>query len=782
MEFAQLFRLLIVDPAYGKPTAAGRTMETIVAAIRAEGFMIDNAETADEGIIHIAKDSSIGCVLVACRNAADLPDVRRIVRELERHGLGTPIFLIASQLHISEVDADLLARTRGQIFVDEDIPEFMAKTVCRHFREHVESYKTPFFGRLVDYTEVGHDLWTCPGHQGGVFYRKSPIGNVFVDYLGEAVFRMDIDNSVLEMGDLLIHEGPALEAQEQAAQIFGADRTYFVLNGTSSSNKVVAGALLAPGDLVLFDRNNHKSQHHGALVLSGAIPIHLPSDRNAYGLIGPIDEATLNEADLRARIRDNPLVKDPDAWKKPRPFRLAIIQSCSYDGTIYNARTIVDRIGHLCEYILFDEAWAAFMKFHPVYRDRYGTGLDDLDAEAPGIYVTQSTHKQLAGFSQASQIHVKDAHLGDQKRRVPHRRFNESFLLHASTSPFYPLFASLDVGAQMMRGKNGEFLWDEAIRMGVDLRKQLRRLAKSFAEKGGETAWFFDPFVPDRVDIFGSPHHDDVQGVPWESLPTDVLAVEPQCWLMREGAAWHGYTGIQGDFAMTDPCKLTLLMPGFDRKTGEFLDHGIPAPVIAECLREWGIVCEKNDLYSILFLITPGLERSKGGALLSGLMAVKDAYDRNERVEVLMPAKVAAQPRYRGMRVKELCQDLHGFFRSRDLPRLQREQFELDKLPEPAITAREAQAAMAANRVDYVPIDEVMGRISATLTVVYPPGIGVMVPGERYSDRTAAQIAYFKMFEAQDNLFPGFQNEVQGVYRETDREGRVRYFTYVVQE
>jgi arginine/lysine/ornithine decarboxylase len=177
-----------------------------------------------------------------------------------------------------------------------------------------------------------------------------------MEHLGEAIFRDDLDNSILELGDLLTHEGPALQAQKEAAAIFGAEKTYFVLNGTSSSNKIVLTNLVAEGDLVLFDRNNHKAAHHGALLMAGAIPIFLSADRNAYGLIGPIRSEDLNEKSIRARIRDHPLVKDKDAWRHERPFRLAVIKQCTYDGTIYDAERIVERIGHLCDYILIAAA------------------------------------------------------------------------------------------------------------------------------------------------------------------------------------------------------------------------------------------------------------------------------------------------------------------------------------------------------------------------------------------------------------------------------------------
>ena len=326
---------------------------------------------------------------------------------------------------------------------------------------------------MVDYAEQANQMWTCPGHNGGVFYQKSPIGRAFVEHLGEAVFRNDIDNSVVELGDLLIHEGPALAAEKAAARIFGADRTYFVLNGTSTSDKIALTALVAPGDLVLFDRNNHKAALQGAMVFGGGIPVYLETDRNAQGLIGPIDFDALDEKRIREAIQNNPLIKDPHAWQRKRPFRVAVIEKCTYDGTIYNVNMLIEKLGALCEYIMFDEAWGGFMKFHPLFKGHFAMGLDGLGPDAPGIMATQSTHKQLAGFSQASQIHVKDAHLDGQHRQVSHRRFNEMFMLHSSTSPFYPLFASLDVGAQMMKGRSGEVLWEDTIKLGIEMRKKI---------------------------------------------------------------------------------------------------------------------------------------------------------------------------------------------------------------------------------------------------------------------------------------------------------------------
>jgi ornithine decarboxylase len=601
-----------------------------------------------------------------------------------------------------------------------------------------------------------------------------------VEHLGEAVFRNDLDNSVVELGDLLVHEGPALAAERAAAEIFGAERTYFVLNGTSTSNKIALSSLVAPGDLVLFDRNNHKAAHHGALVLGGGVPVYLETDRNAHGLIGPIDYEALDEARIREKIRRHPLIKDPEKWQQPRPFRVAVIEQCTYDGTIYSAELLLKKLGRLCDYIVFDEAWAGFMKFHPLFRGRFAMGLQALSSDDPGIICTQSTHKQLAGFSQASQIHVKDSHISGQARRVEQRRFNEMFLLYASTSPFYPLFASLDVGAQMMKGRSGEVLWDDTIRLGIELRKKVRALKHEFeTDVDPDRCWFFDPFVPDTV-----PAPERAAGrIAWESVPTDLLASEPRYWELSPGAGWHGFTQLAAGYAMTDPNKLTLLTPGFNRPSGSYAEHGIPASVLAEYLRENRIVPEKNDLNSILFLLTPGLESSKAGTLLSALVSFKRLHDDNAPLDQVIPAFVSRfGDRYRDTGLRDLCHDMHVFYRSCHTQALQRAQFMLKHFPEIALTPQEATHRLVRNEVEYLPIDEVAGRVAATLALVYPPGIGVIVPGERYDERAKPMLEYFKMFERAGNAFPGFENEIQGVYREPQSDGTVRLYTYVIRE
>src|SRR3974390_3311948 len=578
MNFSQRFTFLFSAPTFDSEDLEGLRIQQIITAIQQLGFQVVRARRIGAAERAVQTDAAIGCLVVDWGKKGLEGKAASLISLMRRRGLEMPIVLLVRRRRFEDVPVEVLDFIDGYVFLAEETPEFIARNLVSRLTQYAETLKTPFFGALVDYAQHGNQLWTCPGHNGGIFYSRSPIGRIFMEHLGEAVFRDDLDNSVLNLGDLLTHEGPALQAQREAATIFGAERTYFVLNGTSASNKIVLSALIAEGDLVLFDRNNHKSAHHGALLLSGGIPIYLPTDRNAYGLIGPIKPAALEKKTIREAIRTNPLVKDPEVWRRERPFRAAVIEQCTYDGTIHDAQYIIARIGPLCDYILFDEAWAGFMKFHPIYAGRFAMGLRNLNESAPGIISTQSTHKQLAGFSQASQIHVKDNHIRGQRRRVEHRRFNESFLQHASTSPFYPLFASLDVGAQMMKGRSGEVLWDDTIRLGIELRKKLRAIQREFERKEADPArrWFFDPFVPDLVRLADTTDDGGVHEVPWEQVATDALASQACFWELLPGALWHGFKDAPSGFAITDPNKLTLLTPGLNRTTGEYEPSGSP--------------------------------------------------------------------------------------------------------------------------------------------------------------------------------------------------------------
>ncbi len=315
-----------------------------------------------------------------------------ILALLKRTGFNLPVFVYLQ--NGESCDAPVSGTLTGTS------QEFLALESAAFAYE--ESLLPPFFDTLTQYVEMQNSTFACPGHQHGEFFKKHPAGRQFYDFFGENVFRADMCNADVKLGDLLIHEGSAKHAQKFAAKVFHADKTYFVLNGTSAANKVVTNALLTQGDLVLFDRNNHKSNHHGALIQAGATPVYLEAARNPFGFIGGIDERCFDEAYLRELIAE----VAPSRAQEARPFRLAVIQLGTYDGTVYNARQVVDKIGHLCDYILFDSAWVGYEQFIPMMAD-CSPLLLDLNENDPGIFVTQSVHKQQAGFSQTSQIHKK---------------------------------------------------------------------------------------------------------------------------------------------------------------------------------------------------------------------------------------------------------------------------------------------------------------------------------------------------------------------------------------
>ncbi|CSC36250.1 ornithine decarboxylase [Vibrio cholerae] len=598
---------------------------------------------------------------------------------------------------------------------------------------------------------MGNSTFACPGHQGGQFFRKHPVGRQFFDFFGETLFRSDMCNADVRLGDLLIHEGAPHDAQAYAAKVYNADKTYFVLNGTSASNKVVCNALLTPGDLVLFDRNNHKSNHHGALIQAGATPVYLETARNPFGFIGGIDTHCFNESYLRDAVRN----VDPSRAEAKRPFRLAIIQLGTYDGTIYNARQVVDRIGHLCDYILFDSAWVGYEQFIPMMKD-CSPLLLDLKPEDPGIIVTQSVHKQQAGFSQTSQIHKKDHHIKGQERYCNHKRFNNAFMLHASTSPFYPLFAALDVNAKMHEGDSGRYLWREAVKTGIEARKLLMKKCK-----------YIKPFIPPMIE-----------GKPWQSHPTEQIADDLRFFEFEPGQKWHAFEGYEHGQYFVDPCKFLLTTPGIDPETGEYEHFGIPATILANFLRENNIIPEKCDLNSILFLLTPAEDMAKMQHLVAQIARFERLIEEDAPLSEVLPNVYRAnRERYKGYTIRQLCQEMHDLYVSHDVKQLQKEMFRARYFPRAVMNPQEANLAFVRGQVELVPLREVEGRIAAEGALPYPPGVLCVVPGEIWGGSVQR---YFLALEEGINLLPGFAPELQGVYLEPTGEGRVQAMGYVL--
>ena len=592
----------------------------------------------------------------------------------------------------------------------------------------------PFFKALSDYVGDNNAQFDCPGHQGGQFFAKHPTGRAFYDFFGDHIFRADLCNADVKLGDLLIHEGYAHDAQAHAAAVYNADKTYFVLNGTSSANKVVLNALLTPGDIILYDRNNHKSICHGGLVMSGATPIYLETARNPFGSIGGILDHCFDESYIRNLIGE----KDPNKAKADRPIRLAVIQLGTYDGTIYNARQVVDKIGHLCDYIFFDSAWVGYEQFIPMMKD-CSPLLLELGPNDPGILVTQSVHKQQAGFSQTSQIHKKDKHIKGQDRYVDHKHFNNSFMMHASTSPFYPLFASLDVNAKIHEGELGKQLWRECIEVGIDACKSVLSHCK-----------YLRPLVPPIV-----------HGKKWEEGNTQEMANDVSYFAFEPNAKWHSFKGYGEGQYFIDPCKFQLITPGINVETGAYEDFGIHANILANYLRENRIIPEKCDLNTILFLMTPAESKEKMDALVDQLVRFEELIDRNAPMEEVLPSIYYSHiDKYKGYHIRQLCQEMHDFYKARNVSTLQQRLFSKEYFPEYVMNPQEANFEFQRNKGELVSLDEAEGRIALEGALPYPPGVLCVQPGERWS-RTACD--YFLALEEGINQLPGFAPEIQGI-------------------
>ncbi|MCT4710774.1 ornithine decarboxylase SpeF [Enterobacteriaceae bacterium H11S18] len=678
-----------------------------------------------------------------------VPDLHSgMLEEVELTGFGLPVFV--ATLENETIPAEYLTRITGVFEKSETQADYYGRQLEAAAIKYEKALLPPFFDAMVDYVGQGNSAFDCPGHQGGQFFRQHPTGNQFVEYFGETLFRSDLCNADVSMGDLLIHEGAPSTAQQHAAKVFNADKTYFVLNGTSSSNKVVLNALLTPGDLVLFDRNNHKSNHHGALIQAGATPVYLETARNPYGFIGGIDAHCFEERYLREQIEQ----VAPNRIGEKRPFRLAIIQLGTYDGTVYNARQVVDKIGHLCDYILFDSAWVGYEQFIPMMAD-CSPLLLELTANDPGIIVTQSVHKQQAGFSQTSQIHKKDSHIKGQARYVNHKRMNNAFMMHASTSPFYPLFAALDVNARMHEGESGKRMWMRCVETGIDTRKLLLQNCK-----------YLRPFVPATVD-----------GQPWESFDTPVIANDLRFFNFIPGERWHAFEGYAEHQYFVDPCKLLLTTPGINAQTGEYEDFGVPATILANYLRENNIVPEKCDLNSILFLLTPAEDMAKMQHLVAHLMRFEQLLETDAPLADVLPSFYSQhQQRYEGYTLRQLCQEMHNLYANHNVKQLQKEMFRQAHFPRVVMNAQQANIAFVRGEVDLVPLSEVEGRIAAEGALPYPPGVLCVVPGEIWG---GAVQRYFQALEDGINQLPGFAPELQGVYiRECD--GRKQVWSYVL--
>jgi arginine decarboxylase len=736
------FPVVIVDEDFRSENASGTGVRVLAKAIEEEGIEAlgvtsfgDVASFAQQQSRASAFILSIDDEQFSSPEEAEkaVAQLRAFVEEIRFRNTDIPIFLYGETRTSRHIPNDVLRELHGFIHMFEDTPEFVARYIAREARNYLDSLAPPFFRALIHYAADSSYSWHCPGHSGGVAFLKSPVGQMFHQFFGENLLRADVCNAVEELGQLLDHTGPVVAAERNAARIFHADHLFFVTNGTSTSNKIVWQSSVAPGDVVVVDRNCHKSILH-AITITGAIPVFLMPTRNHYGIIGPIPLSEFSWENIERKIAANPF-----AATGARPRILTITQS-TYDGVLYNVETIKEMLdGHIGR-LHFDEAWLPHAPFHDFYRNYHAIGEGRAPCADSMIFSTQSTHKMLAGLSQASQILVQES----DSRKLDRDVFNEAFLMHMSTSPQYAIIASCDVAAAMMEPPGGPALVEESILEALDFRRAMRKVDAELEE-----SWWFKVWGPDELAEEGIGERED--------------------WVLRADERWHGFGELAPGFNMLDPIKATVITPGVD-VDGDVADWGIPAAIVTRYLVEHGIIVEKTGLYSFFIMFTIGITKGRWNTMVTELQQFKDDYDHNRPLWRIMPDFVARQPRYERIGLKDLCDQIHAVYQEHDIPRLTTEMYLSEMAP--AMRPADAFARMAHREIDRVEIDHLEGRITAILLTPYPPGIPLLIPGERFN---ATIVRYLKFARAFNDKFPGFETDIHGLVKE-GLNGHVRYY------
>lgn len=733
------FPIIIIDEDFRSDNASGLDIRALVEAIEKEDMDVLGATSYGDLASFAQQQSRASAFILSIdddeftsREAADkaIAALRAFVEAIRRRNTDIPIFLYGETRTARHIPNDVLRELHGFIHMFEDTPEFIARYVVREARHYLDSLSPPFFRALTHYAADSSYSWHCPGHSGGVAFLKSPVGQMFHQFFGENMLRADVCNAVDELGQLLDHTGPVAASERNAARIFNCDHLYFVTNGTSTSNKMVWHTTVAPGDIVVVDRNCHKSVLH-SIIMTGAVPVFLTPTRNHYGIIGPIPLEEFLFENIQKKIEANPFAREA---RNKKPRILTITQS-TYDGVVYNVETIKHMLDGKIDTLHFDEAWLPHAAFHDFYGDYHAIGEGRPRCRDSMVFSTQSTHKLLAGLSQASQILVQNS----ERRQLDRDVFNEAYLMHTSTSPQYSIIASCDVAAAMMEAPGGTALVNESLAEAIEFRRAMRKVGGDY---GGED-WWFQVWGPEKLD-------DDGQ-------------LEREDWMLCANERWHGFGNLAAGFNMLDPIKATIITPGLD-VDGDFADSaGIPAAIVTKYLAEHGIIVEKTGLYSFFIMFTIGITKGRWNTMVTELQQFKDDYDSNQPLWRVMPEFIAHRPRYERVGLKDLCDRIHQFYKEHDVARLTTEMYLSEMVP--TMKPADAFARVAHGEIERLPIADLEGRVTAMLVTPYPPGIPLLIPGERFNATIVRYLAFARDFNA---AFPGFETDIHGLVKGAD--------------
>jgi len=735
-------RVLMVDDALGRPeTAIGRAAEAIAAGLAARNCDVVRALSFDDGEAIVGFDASLRAVLVnwhlGTGGQTAHEQASALLSKLRERHPHVPVFMTADRKLVKgTMTIEIAERVDEFVWLLEDTADFVAGRVMAAIERYRAQLLPPYARALAVYSELREHSWSAPGHQGGIAFTKLPAGRAFFDFMGENLFRTDMGIERGALGSLLDHTGVVGESEKYAARVFGAHRSYSGVVGTSGSNRSIMQACMKADDLVILDRNCHKSIEQG-LMLTGARPVYMVPTRNRYGIIGPLSPSEMQPETIQAKAKASPLTRKV-AGQKPV---YAVVTNSTYDGLCYNSARVEAILAKSSDRVHMDEAWYGYARFNPIYQNHFAMRGDPASHKGPTVFATHSTHKLLAALSQASYIHVRDG-----KGAIDHHRFNQAYMMHTSTSPLYAIVASNDITSAMMDGAGGRSLTQEAINEAVDFRQAVGRVHREFEKKN---QWFFKPWNVERVNK-----------VPFEDVPAEKLALSQEPWILRPGDKWHGFDEVADEWCMLDPVKVSILSPGMG-EDGKLEKSGVPAALVNAWFNRFGIVPTRVTDFQVMFLFSIGVTRGKWGTLLTNLLAFKRDYDANRPVAQSLPEIAAAYPqRYGTIGMRELGDQLFDYLRENRPGDILNAAYET--LPTPDMTPREAYERLVTGDIELVSSERLAGRTAANALMPYPPGIPMLMSGENFGAGNSPQIAYLKSMEKREKSFPGFSGVIEG--------------------
>ena len=688
-------------------------LDKIIKLLAESGYNIIYCQTIKESLQTLKHNARIVTYLFDWETSElkEVEDILKINPDI-------PVFAICSGQSELNLELSEVAIKLDFLQFDQHLIANSKQRIIQAIDKYLENITPPFTKELMNYVADGKYTFCTPGHMGGTAFTHSPVGSIFYDFFGENTFKADISISVPELGSLLDHSGLHKVAEEFIAETFNSDYSYIVTNGTSTANKMVGMFSAGEGDTILVDRNCHKSICH-FMMMTDVVPIYLRPTRNAYGILGGIPKHEFLETSIKQKISNSSI---PASWPT-----YAVVTNSTYDGLLYNTEFIKDNL--VVKHLHFDSAWVPYTAFHPIYKGKYGMSSPARADQV--IFETQSTHKLLAAFSQASMVHIKG--------KIDKEVMDECFMMHTSTSPLYQITASCEISAAMMKGPRGLHLINSAIKRAAKFRMEVKRL------KASSSNWYYDVWQPDDAD-----YHN------------------PQCFELEPEATWHGFKNQDAAHMYLDPVKVTVLLPGIENN--RITDFGIPAEIVAMYLDRQGIIVEKTGPYTMLFLFSIGIDSSKSMNLLSILNSFKADFDNNLLVRDMLPELYQQHPDfYSKLRIQELAHKIHKLMQDSALDQMMYKAF--DSLPTVEMTPHKAFQKLVKGQARSIKMRDLQGHTSAVMVLPYPPGVPLIMPGEKITQESRAVLDYLILLEDIGDMVPGFGTDIHGV--ETDENGNL---------